>query len=111
MLAVYRVGCHIPVPGINTDTLSRFFQNNQNTLFGMLNTFSGRALENASIFALGIMPYISSSIIFQLLTVVWPYLNSLSKEGEMGRRKINQYTRYLTVVLAFFQGMGIAKTL
>lgn len=111
LLAVYRVGCHIPVPGVNTETLSRFFESNQNTLFGMLNTFSGRALENASIFALGIMPYISASIIFQLLTVVWPYLTALSKEGEMGRRKINQYTRYLTVVLAFFQGMGIAKTL
>jgi preprotein translocase subunit SecY len=77
----------------------------------MLNMFSGRALENASIFALGIMPYISSSIIFQLLTVVWPYLNSLSKEGEAGRRKINQYTRYATVVLAMFQGFGIATAL
>lgn len=111
LLAVYRVGCHIPVPGINTETLSRFFQSNQNTLFGMLNMFSGRALENASIFALGIMPYISSSIISQLLTVVWPYLNQLSKEGEMGRRKINQYTRYFTVILAMFQGFGIATAL
>jgi len=111
MLAIYRVGCHIPVPGINTDQLARFFESNQNTLFGMLNMFSGRALENASIFALGIMPYISSSIIFQLLTVVWPYLHSLSKEGEMGRRKINQYTRYATVVLAMFQGFGITSAL
>lgn len=111
LLAVYRIGCHIPVPGVNTETLSRFFQTNQGTLFGMLNMFSGRALENASIFALGIMPYISSSIIFQLLTVVWPYLNSLSKEGEAGRRKINQYTRYATVVLAMFQGFGIATAL
>jgi preprotein translocase subunit SecY len=111
LLAVYRIGCHIPVPGINTETLSRFFETNQGTLFGMLNMFSGRALENASIFALGIMPYISSSIIFQLLTVVWPYLNSLSKEGEAGRRKINQYTRYATVVLAMFQGFGIATAL
>lgn len=111
LLAVYRLGCHIPVPGINTDTLSRFFQSNQNTLFGMLNMFSGRALENASIFALGIMPYISASIIFQLLTVVWPYLNQLSKEGELGRRKINQYTRYATVVLAMFQGFGMASAL
>jgi preprotein translocase subunit SecY len=111
LLAVYRAGCHIPVPGINTDTLSRFFQSNQNTLFGMLNMFSGRALENASIFALGIMPYISASIIFQLLTVVWPYLNQLSKEGELGRRKINQYTRYATVVLAMFQGFGMASAL
>ncbi len=111
LLAVYRIGCHIPVPGVNTETLSRFFQTNQGTLFGMLNMFSGRALENASIFALGIMPYISSSIIFQLLTVIWPYLNSLSKEGEAGRRKINQYTRYATVVLAMFQGFGIATAL
>ncbi|MFM8270207.1 MAG: preprotein translocase subunit SecY [Pseudomonadota bacterium] len=111
LLSVYRLGCHIPVPGINTDTLSRFFQNNQNTLFGMLNMFSGRALENASIFALGIMPYISASIIFQLLTVVWPYLSQLSKEGELGRRKINQYTRYATVVLAMFQGFGMATAL
>ena len=111
LLAVYRVGCHIPVPGVNKETLSRFFQTNQGTLFGMLNMFSGRALENASIFALGIMPYISSSIIFQLLTVVWPYLNAISKEGEAGRRKINQYTRYATVVLAMFQGFGIASAL
>lgn len=111
MLAVYRVGCHIPVPGVNTDTLSRFFQSNQNTLFGMLNMFSGQALENASIFALGIMPYISASIIFQLLTSVWPYLNALSKEGEHGRKKINQYTRYATVVLSMFQGFGIASAL
>jgi preprotein translocase subunit SecY len=111
MLAVYRIGCHIPVPGINTDTLSRFFETNQNTLFGMLNMFSGRALERASIFALGIMPYISSSIIFQLLTAVWPYLNELSKEGEAGRRKINQYTRYATLALAIFQGFGIATAL
>ena len=111
MLAIYRVGCHIPVPGINTDNLAQFFDNNQNTLFGMLNMFSGKALENASIFALGIMPYISSSIIFQLLTVVWPYLNSLSKEGEMGRRKINQYTRYATVIIAIMQAIGITGIL
>jgi preprotein translocase subunit SecY len=111
VLAIYRMGCHVPVPGINTETLARFFQTNQNTLFGMLNMFSGRALENASIFALGIMPYISASIIFQLLTVVWPYLNQLSKEGEVGRRKINQYTRYFTVVLALFQGFTMARTL
>ncbi len=111
MLGVYRIGCHIPVPGINTESLSKFFQSNQNTLFGMLNMFSGQALENASIFALGIMPYISASIIFQLLTSVWPHLNQLSKEGEMGRRKINQYTRYATVVLAMFQGFSIASAL
>ena len=111
MLAIYRVGCHIPVPGINTDTLSRFFAGKQDTLFGMLNMFSGRALENASIFALGIMPYISASIIFQLLTVVVPTLHSLSKEGELGRKKINQYTRYATVLIAMFQGFGITKAL
>jgi preprotein translocase subunit SecY len=111
MLGVYRIGCHIPVPGINTETLAKFFQSNQNTLFGMLNMFSGQALENASIFALGIMPYISASIIFQLLTSVWPHLHTLSKEGEMGRRKINQYTRYATVVLALFQGFTIASAL
>lgn len=111
MLGVYRIGCHIPVPGINTDALGRFFQSNQNTIFGMLNMFSGQALENASIFALGIMPYISASIIFQLLTSVWPHLHQLSKEGEMGRRKINQYTRYATVVLAMFQGFSIASAL
>lgn len=111
LLSVYRLGCHIPVPGVNTDQLTRFFQGNQNTLFGMLNMFSGRALEHASIFALGIMPYISASIIFQLLTVVWPYLSQLSKEGELGRRKINQYTRYATVILAMFQGFGMASAL
>ncbi|MBI1861319.1 MAG: preprotein translocase subunit SecY [Deltaproteobacteria bacterium] len=111
MLAIYRVGCHIPVPGINTDTLAKFFAGKQDTLFGMLNMFSGRALENASIFALGIMPYISSSIIFQLLTVVVPTLHSLSKEGELGRKKINQYTRYATVLIALFQGFGITKAL
>ncbi|MBI4404218.1 MAG: preprotein translocase subunit SecY, partial [Deltaproteobacteria bacterium] len=111
MLAVYRVGCHIPVPGINTETLQRFFQSNQNTLFGMLNMWTGQAMENASIFALGIMPYISASIIFQLLTVVWPYLSQLSKEGEMGRKKINQYTRYATVVIAIMQASGITSAL
>ncbi|MCB0417791.1 MAG: preprotein translocase subunit SecY, partial [Bdellovibrionales bacterium] len=111
LLAVYRVGCHIPVPGVNTQTLARFFQGNENTLFGMLNMFSGSALENASIFALGIMPYISASIIFQLLTVVWPYLAALQKEGELGRQKINQYTRYATVVISFVQGTGITSVL
>lgn len=111
LLAVYRMGCHIPVPYVNVETLTRFFENNQNTIFGLLNMFSGKALENASIFALGIMPYISASIIFQLLTVVWPYLNSLSKEGDMGRRKINQYTRYATVVIAIVQGSGITSAL
>jgi preprotein translocase subunit SecY len=111
MLAVYRIGCHIPVPGTDPNRLARFFDEKQNTIFGMLNAFSGRALEHASIFALGIMPYISASIIAQLLTVVWPYLNALSKEGEMGRKKINQYTRYGTIILAMFQAFGIATAL
>jgi len=111
MLAVYRVGCHIPVPGINADTLRTFFESNQNTLFGMLNMYTGGAMENASIFALGIMPYISASIIFQLLTVVWPYLAALQKEGELGRKKINQYTRYATIAIAFLQGSGITSLL
>lgn len=111
MLAVYRIGCHIPVPGVNRETLSNFFQSKENTLFGMLNAFTGQAMENASIFALGIMPYISASIIFQLLTSVVPYLTELSKEGEMGRRKINQYTRYATVALAMFQAFSLSQLL
>ncbi len=111
MLGVYRIGCHIPVPGINRNTLARFFESNQNTIFGMLNMFSGKALENASIFALGIMPYISASIIFQLLTSVWPYLAPNSNKEGSRAKKINQWTRYATVVLAMFQGFGIASAL
>jgi preprotein translocase subunit SecY len=111
LLGVYRIGCHIPVPGIDVQNLQQFFKSKSDTLFGMLNAFTGQALENASIFALGIMPYISASIIFQLLTQVSPHLNQLSKEGEHGRRKINQYTRYATVVLALFQGFAISKGL
>jgi preprotein translocase subunit SecY len=111
LLGVYRIGCHIPVPGINVQSLQTFFRSKSDTLFGMLNAFTGQALENASIFALGIMPYISASIIFQLLTQVSPTLNQLSKEGEHGRRKINQYTRYATVVLALFQGFAISRGL
>ncbi len=108
MLAVYRIGVQIPTPGINGDALSAFFTANAGTLFDMFNMFSGGALENFSIFALGIMPYISASIIFQLLTVVVPQLEALSKEGESGRHKITQYTRYATVVLSLIQGLFIS---
>jgi len=111
MLAVYRIGVQIPTPGINGEALSAFFTQNASTLFGMFNMFSGGALENFSIFALGIMPYISASIIIQLLTVVIPQLEALKKEGEAGNRKITQYTRYGTVVLSVIQGTFIATGL
>ncbi|MFT5727963.1 MAG: preprotein translocase subunit SecY [Desulforhopalus sp.] len=111
MLAVYRIGVQIPTPGINGEALSAFFTQNAGTLFGMFNMFSGGALENFSIFALGIMPYISASIIIQLLTVVIPQLEALKKEGEAGNRKITQYTRYGTVVLSVIQGTFIATGL
>lgn len=108
MLAVYRMGVQIPTPGINGEALASFFSQNASTLFGMFNMFSGGALENFSIFALGIMPYISASIIIQLLTVVIPQLEALKKEGEAGRRKITQYTRYGTIGLSIIQGTFIA---
>lgn len=108
MLAVYRVGCHIPTPGIDSQALSHFFKQAQGTLLGLFDMFSGGALERLTVFALGIMPYISSSIIFQLLTVVVPAIEKLSKEGESGRKKIIQYTRYGTVLLSVVQGMGIS---
>jgi len=108
LLAVYRIGCVVPTPGINGAALADYFKGLQETIFGMVSMFSGGALENGSIFALGIKPYISASIILQLLTVVIPYLERLSKEGEVGRRKITQYTRYGTVVLSLFQGFMIA---
>lgn len=108
MLAVYRIGCHIPTPGIDSVALAHFFKQAQGTLLGLFDMFSGGALERMSVFALGIMPYISSSIIFQLLTVVVPAIEKLSKEGEAGRKKITQYTRYGTVVLSIIQGAGIA---
>ena len=111
MLFVYRMGVQIPTPGINGEALAAFFAKNASTLFGMFNMFSGGALENFSIFSLGIMPYISASIIIQLLTVVVPQLEALSKEGESGRRKITQYTRYGTVVLSIIQGFFIATGL
>lgn len=111
MLFVYRMGVQIPTPGINGEALSAFFTQNASTLFGMFNMFSGGALENFSIFALGIMPYISASIIMQLLTVVIPQLEALKKEGEAGNRKITQYTRYGTVALSIIQGFFIATGL
>jgi preprotein translocase subunit SecY len=103
-LIVYRIGSHIPVPGIDPDALAEFFNRNQGGILGMFNMFSGGALSRFTIFALGIMPYISSSIIMQLMTHASPQLEALKKEGEAGRRKITQYTRYGTVVLASFRG-------
>jgi preprotein translocase subunit SecY len=111
LLAVYRIGIFISTPGVDRVELGKVFQQLQGTLFGFLNMFSGGAFEQASIFALGIMPYVSSSIIMQLLTVVVPTLERLQKEGEQGRRKINQYTRYGTIVLSIVQGFGIANYL
>src|SRR5687768_4726832 len=108
LLAVYRLGSKIPTPGINGDALVELASRAQGTMFGLYDMFSGQNLSQMTIFALGIMPYISASIILQLLTVVWPYLERLSKEGELGRRKITQYTRYGTIVLAVVQSLGIA---
>ncbi|HKJ82402.1 MAG TPA: preprotein translocase subunit SecY [Mariprofundaceae bacterium] len=108
MLVVYRIGAHIPVPGIDAQVLAQFFSQAKGTMLGMFDMFSGGALSRLTIFALGIMPYISAAIILQLMTVVSPTLEQLKKEGEAGRRKITQYTRYGTVVLALFQSLGIA---
>jgi len=108
LLAVYRIGVHVPVPGIDNVALASFFARAQGTLLGLFDMFSGGALERLSVFALGIMPYISASIILQLLTVVIPHLEKLSKEGEQGRKKITQYTRYGTVILSIIQGLGIS---
>jgi preprotein translocase subunit SecY len=108
LLIVYRIGVHVPVPGIDSTALASFFAQAEGTIFGIFNMFSGGALERLSVFALGIMPYISASIILQLLTVVIPHLEQLKKEGEQGRKKITQYTRYGTVVLSIIQGFGIA---
>lgn len=107
-LAVFRVGVHIPTPGVNSEALMAFFAKQQGTIFGWFNMFSGGALERFSIMALGVMPYISASIIFQLLTVVYPSFAALQKEGESGQKKINQYTRYATAVLCLIQGYGIS---
>jgi len=108
LLGIYRIGSHIPTPGLDPAALEEFFRANAGGLLGFLDVFSGGALRRLSVFALGITPYITASIILQLLTVVWPFLEKLSKEGEMGRRKITQYTRYGTVLLSIIQGTGIA---
>src|SRR5919106_1521506 len=110
-LVVFRIGAHIPVPGIDPNVLAGFFQGQQGGMLGMFNMFSGGALSRFTIFALGIMPYISASIIMQLMTAVSPHLEQLRKEGESGRRKITQYTRYGTVFLALFQATGISIAL
>jgi preprotein translocase subunit SecY len=111
IIAVYRLGVHIPTPGIDLVAIKQFFDQQKGTLLEVFNLFSGGALQRFSIFALGVMPYISASIIMQLMTVVFPNLERLQKEGEMGRRKINQYSRYLTVILTLVQGWGIATFL
>ena len=110
-ILVYRIGAHIPVPGINPDSLAALFERNQDTILSMFNMFTGGALERMSIFALGIMPYISASIIMQLLTVVSPQLEQLKKEGEAGRRKMSQYTRYGTLGLALVQSLALSAGL
>lgn len=110
-ILVYRLGAHIPVPGLDPQKLANFFNEQQNTIFGLFNMFSGGALSRVTVFAIGIMPYISASIMIQLFTVIVPSLEQLKKEGESGRRKINQYTRYLTLVLSIFQSLGMARWL
>ncbi|MCX7636200.1 MAG: preprotein translocase subunit SecY, partial [Syntrophales bacterium] len=110
-LLVYRIGTFIPVPGVNPEALAILFEQHQGSILDMFNMFSGGALERASLFALGVMPYISASIIVQLMSSVIPQLEQLKKEGELGRRKITQYTRYGTVVLATFQAIGISVAL
>ncbi len=107
ILLVYRFGTFVPIPGINVEVLKKFFASSGANMFGMINLFSGGALERMSIFALNIMPYITSSIIMQLMTSMYKGLEALKKEGEYGRAKLNQYTRYLTIILAFFQSLGV----
>jgi preprotein translocase subunit SecY len=111
MLAIYRIGVHIPTPGVNGAAVMGFFESQNRGIFGLFNTFTGGALAQFSIFALGIMPYISASIIFSLLTSAVPYLESLKKEGQHGKKKLDQYTRYATIVLAVIQGYGISSWL
>ncbi len=111
MLAIYRVGCHVPTPGIDAHVLAKFFEGTEGTLLGLVSAFTGGALQQMAVFALGIMPYISASIILQLLTVVFEPIEKLSKEGEQGRKKITEYTRYGTIILAVIQGTGIATGL
>lgn len=108
LLAVYRIGCHIPTPGIDAEALMGFFARHRGTIFGLFDMFSGGALERLSVFALGIMPYISASIIMELLKIVVPAIDKLYKEGEAGQKKIKQYTRYGTVILSAIQGLGIS---
>lgn len=110
-LSVYRIGVHIPTPGVDSNAVMELFNSNSTGIFGLINSFTGGAFSQFSIFALGIMPYISSSIIFQLLSSALPALESLKKEGESGRKKINQYTRYFTLILAVVQGFGMSKFL
>src|SRR5947199_4354700 len=111
LLAVYRLGGHIPTPGVNADKLQQFFEQNRGTFLGFVDLFSGGQLRRLTVFALGIMPYITASIILQLLTVVYEPLAKLQKEGELGRKKITQWTRYLTVILSAIQSFGIAVSL
>src|SRR5580704_15502523 len=108
MLAVYRLGAFIPTPGINADVFQQFFNQVGGSLFGLLSMFSGGSLRRLTVFALGIMPYITASIILQLLTVVSPHLEKLKKEGDLGRKKITDYTRWMTVGLSAFQAFGVA---
>lgn len=110
-MLIFRIGAHVPVPGLDPMRLAHLFQEQSNSILGLFNMFSGGALSRLTVFALGVMPYISASIIMQLLTAVSPKLEQLKKEGESGRRKINQYTRYGTLVLSFFQALGISKWL
>src|SRR3989475_9985282 len=111
LLAVYRLGGHIPTPGINIDRWAQIFERNSGGIFGFFDLFAGGNIRRLTVFALGIMPYITSSIILQLLTVVVPTLEKLQKEGELGRRKITQWTRYLTIILSVLQSFGIAQGL
>src|SRR5450432_604387 len=111
LLAVYRLGGHIPTPGINMQRWTEFFSRSSGTIFGFFDLFAGGNIRRLTVFALGIMPYITASIILQLLTVVVPTLEKLQKEGELGRRKITQWTRYLTVGLSIVQSFGIAEGL
>src|SRR5271157_4514993 len=111
LLGVYRLGAFIPTPGINTALLQQLFEQGRGSVLGLMDLFSGGNFRRLTIFSLGIMPYITASIILQLMVVVWPYLERLQKEGELGRRKITQYTRYLTIILSAFQSFTIALTL
>jgi preprotein translocase subunit SecY len=111
ILAVYRIGAQIPNPGISAAALAEFWEAQRGSIFGFIDLFTGGNMSRMTIFALGIMPYISSSIILQLLQVVWPYLERLSKEGELGRKKITQYTRYGTLIICVIQSFGISLLL